>query len=117
MAMSMACKELLWIRNILVSIGLRVASPIKVYEDNQPAAELAKHAMSMKRSRHMDIAHHWIRHYVANKTIEIMYQHTSVQRADGMTKALTKGPYEKFQKYVVEDTRSNDDRKKDKKDE
>jgi len=105
MAMSMACKELRWTKNILLSIGLRVASPIEVYEDNQPAAELAKHAMSMKRSRHMDIAHHWIRHYVANGTIKIVYQHTSIQRADGMTKALAKGPFEKFAKYVVADTK------------
>ena len=52
----------------------------------------------MKRSRYMDIAHHWIRHYVANGTVKIVYQHTSIQRADGMTKALAKGPFEKFAK-------------------
>ena len=103
MAMSMAVKELLWVRNIMTSIGFKIKLPIQVKEDNQPAIELAENAMASKRTRGMDIKHHWIRHYVENGTIKIIYTHTSQQQADGMTKPLPKGPFLKFRDYVVTD--------------
>jgi len=106
-AMSMAVKELLWVRNILTSIGFKVKAPIQVREDNQPAIELAKNAMASKRTRGMDIKHHWIRHYVDNGAIEVVYTHTSQQKADGMTKSLPKGPFLKFRDYVVTDSTEN----------
>ena len=106
-AMSMAVKELLWVRNILTSIGFKVKAPIQVREDNQPAIELAKNAMASKRTRGMDIKHHWIRHYVDNGAIEVVYTHTSQQKADGMTKSLPKGPFLKFRDYVVTDSTKN----------
>ena len=102
-AMSMAVKELLWVRNIMTSIGFKIKSPIQVREDNQPAIELAENAMASKRTRGMDIKHHWIRHYVDNGSIKIVYTHTSQQQADGMTKPLPKGPFLKFRDYVVKD--------------
>ena len=106
-AMSMAVKELLWVRNILTSIGFKVKAPIQVREDNQPAIELAKNAMASKRTRGMDIKHHWIRHYVDNGAIEVVYTHTSQQKADGMTKSLPKGPFLKFRDYVITDSTKN----------
>ena len=44
----------------------------------------------------MDMAHHQIRHYVENGAMKIVYQHTSKQKADGMTKLRSKGQFEKF---------------------
>jgi hypothetical protein len=101
-AMLMAVKELLWVRNIMTSIGFKIKSLIQVREDNQPAIELAENAMASKRTRGMDIKHHWIRHYVDNGSIKIVYTHTS-QQADGMTKPLPKWSFLKFRDYVVKD--------------
>ena len=105
----MAAKELLWVRNILTSVGFKVKVPMKILEDNQPAIELAKNAMASKRTRGMDIKHHWIRHYIDNGAMTVEYIHTSLQKADGMTKALPKGPFLKFRDYVVTDCGSNDE--------
>ena len=105
MALSMAGKELLWVRNILNSIGIVLTTPIIIFEDNQPAIDLSENAMSSKRSRSIDIKHHWLRHYVSNSTLKLTYCHTKRQRADGMTKALTKGPFANFRDQVVSDSK------------
>jgi len=101
MALSMAGKELLWIRNILTSIGICLKTPIIVFEDNQPCIELAENAMSSKRSRHIDMKHHWLRYYVNNGIFKLTYCHTKLQKADGMTKPLPKGLFSEFRDYVV----------------
>ena len=105
MALSMAGKELLWVRNILNSIGIVLTTPIIIFEDNQPAIDISENAMSSKRSRSIDIKHHWLRHYVSNGTLKLTYCHTKRQRADGMTKALTKGPFANFRDQVVSDSK------------
>jgi hypothetical protein len=107
MALSMAMRELLWIRNILVSVGITLKQPIVVFEDNQPAIDLSENAMASKRSRSIDTKHHWIRHYVNNGTIKLSYIHTKRQRADGMTKVLPRGPFTEFRDYCVSDRRVN----------
>ena len=107
MTLSMAMRELLWIRNILVSVGITLKQPIVVFEDNQPAIDLSENAMASKRSRSIDTKHHWIRHYVNNGTIKLSYIHTKRQRADGMTKVLPRGPFTEFRDYCVSDRRVN----------
>ena len=96
-AMSMAVKELLWVRNIMMSICFKIKSLIQVREDNQPAIELAENAMASKRTRGMDIKHHWIRHYVENGTIKIVHTHitTTSRRYDETT---TKRPFLEIQR-------------------
>ena len=45
--------------------------------------------------------HHWLQYYVDNNVFKLKYCHTKMQKADGMTKPLPKGPLSEFRDIVV----------------
>lgn len=45
----------------------------KIYIDNKYAQELAKNLMFHKRTKHIDIRHHFIRKCMAMKEVELIY--------------------------------------------
>ena len=61
-ALSIAVKELIWVKMILETLGFQVEEPMIVYEDNQCALKVAKRPGAQKRTKHVDVRHHYIRH-------------------------------------------------------
>ena len=73
--------------------------PIKIYEDNKPCINLANQHAASKYTRHIGITHHFLRdHYHnGNKQFDVVYCcDVKLQREDGMTKPLARGPFETF---------------------
>jgi len=65
-----------------------VTSLIDMFCDNQCAMKLWKNAVCHKRSKHIDISHHFTRKLVERKEITIRYLQISVMPADVLTKIL-----------------------------
>ena len=104
MALAHIIKRLLWLLNILEAIpGQFVERPIKVYEDNKPCISLADQHAASKYTRHIGIAHHFLRDHChsGDRQFQVVYRDGKNQPADGMTKPLTRGPFEDFQDTVV----------------
>jgi len=59
-----------------------------LYIDNQSAIRLIKYPEFHKRTKYIDIRHHFIREKVEQGDIEVKYVPTDYQRADMLTKAL-----------------------------
>jgi hypothetical protein len=95
MAMTQAAKEAIWLLRLVHEIGLP-QTQITLYCDNQGAIALAHNPEHHVRTKHIDIAHHYIRDVVKNNIIKLVYIATEEQVADGLTKALCK---EKFQRF------------------
>jgi len=55
-----ACKEMLWMKNFLLELGVNQDKYV-VLCDNQSTIHLAKNPSFHSRSKHIDIRHHWIR--------------------------------------------------------
>ena len=75
MALAYITKRLLWILNMLEAVpGQFVAKPIKVHEDNKPCINLANQHATSKHTRHIGIAHHFLRdhYYSGNKQFELV---------------------------------------------
>ena len=89
MTLASALKQLLWIKQIFEKCGVKINKPILVHEDNEACIAVATNPMSQKRTRHIDIKHHFIRDYVSDETIKIVWCPTSEMLADIMTEALT----------------------------
>jgi len=92
--------EILSCRQFLRELGsfysLNTASDIfrvnysyaSLHNDNQGCLHLAAHPTSHKRTKHIDIRHHFIRELVENKIIKLHYIQTDKMLADIMTKGL-----------------------------
>ena len=81
-------------------LGRRIDMPMVIYEDNQGAIELTKNAKYHRRTKHIDISHHFIHERVMSKEIMVKYCPTGEMMADIMTKGLAKPCYEKLQKLL-----------------
>ena len=86
-----ATKEAIWLKNLLNQLLRPKDSDPKatvIFGDNQGAIALAKNAQFHARTKHMDIAHHFVREKVNDGTVDMQFVPTDKQMADGLTKAL-----------------------------
>ena len=65
-------------------------------EDNQGAIELSKNPRFHNRTKHIDVAYHFIREKVNDKSIDVKYCSTDQMLADVMTKSLPRQTFQKF---------------------
>ena len=103
MALSLAVKELIWIYMLLKTMRIPVEKPCVVYEDNRATIKIAENATAMRRTKHIDIRHHFLREHVENGIIKIIPVSTTEQRADAMTKVLGKELFIHFRDILTSD--------------
>ena len=100
-ALAHGLKELLWTKQIIEELGIKIRTPILVHEDNQTCIKIAENPMSQKRTRHMDIRYHFIRDFVQDKTIKLVYCQTDFQQADILTKPLARPAFERLRGHIM----------------
>ena len=93
MAAASTVKEALWLKILLNDLGCR-SGAVQLYADNQGTIKLLKHPIASKRSKHIDVMHHFARERVAMGDVKIDYCPTSKMVADVLTKALPKTSHE-----------------------
>ena len=84
-------------------MGISVRRPCVVYEDNSAALKIANNATAIKRTKHIDVRHHFLREHVKQGTITIVPVSTKEQLADIMTKVLGKELFLRFREYITSD--------------
>ena len=90
-ALSLAAKECVLIRRLYAEIsGQNNMDPTVFLEDNQACALWSKNPIHHARQKHIDICHHAIRDWVADKTMVVKYVRSSDQLADALTKPLAR---------------------------
>ena len=87
-ALSASAQEVIWLRRLVDSLGIRQDSPTHIYEDNQSAIEISKNPKHHDRTKHIDVCHHFVRERVAMNEIAVLYCPTDEMTADIMTKGL-----------------------------
>ena len=102
-ALSLAVKELIWLYLLLKSMGVCVRRPCIVHEDNTAAEKIANNSTSLKRTKHIDVRHHFLREHVEQGTIKIIHVATKKQLADVMTKVLGKEAFLHFRQFITSD--------------
>ena len=110
-ALSEAAKEIKFIYQILASMGLKVQTPIKVYVDNVGAMFMSENMTTSQRTRHVDIRYHYVREFVDENFLKIVFVKTENNVSDGFTKNLSGELYDKHtphhvvrKSYVMENT-------------
>ena len=72
-----------------------------IYEDNQGCIGLANNPVVHKRSKHIDIRHHFTREKVESGEVRLEYVATEHQLADLLTKALHRVRLEVLRSQVL----------------
>jgi hypothetical protein len=93
-ALSSAAKETIWLRTFLTELGFNQETTTKIEQDNQSAIMIANNPTNHGRTKHIDIAHHFIREAIDKKEIELHYVLTSEIITDILTKPLTRTKFE-----------------------
>jgi hypothetical protein len=93
--MSEAVKEIRFIYFHLKGMGVDFKLPIVVRCDNVGAIFMAENSSSGIRTRHIDTRYHFVREYVEDGLIKIVFVKSSINDADMFTKNLGKEEYEK----------------------
>ena len=90
----MAIKEVVYLRDALRRIGLPQAcasAPDRgttLYEDNQAAVAIVCSAAHREATKHMAIAHSFLRYHHEHGSVNVVDCYTHMQLADFLTKAL-----------------------------
>jgi hypothetical protein len=94
-AMASTASELIWVKQLLMDIGIETRDPMKIFCDNQAARHIALNPVFHERTKHIEVDCHIIREKVQSKEIETMYVKSGDQLADMFTKGLDPGVFER----------------------
>jgi transposase InsO family protein len=89
---SATSKEMTFVRNILMELGVKLSGPIYMGVDNTAAIKISEQRGVTKLTKHFDLAMHRIRDEVERQRLRCVFVDTYDQTADVLTKAL--GDYE-----------------------
>ena len=88
-ALSEAAKEVKFVFQVLQSMGVKVNLPIVVRVDNIGAIFIGTNVTVSQRSKHIDVRYHFVREYVQDGFIRIIFVRTKDNDADIFTKNLS----------------------------
>lgn len=96
LALSDAVKQALWFKTFFYELKIDYVKNIKINLDSQGANQLATNPVHHKRTKHIDIRHHFIREHIEKKSIKLNHVASEDNSADGFTKALTPEKHKNF---------------------
>jgi hypothetical protein len=94
-AAAMAAREALWLRQLLHEMHQSQKAAMPIYIDNQAAIVHLTNPMTTPKSKHIDIAFHFVRDHIYKGHLVFIFISTKHQVADVFTKALSKDSFRK----------------------
>ena len=91
-----ASREVVWLRRLLEEVECLCSGPTVLNVDNQSAIRLIKNPEFHKRTKHIDIQHHYVRELYESGEISVSYVSSEEQLADLFTKPLPRCTYERL---------------------
>ena len=84
-----AAKQVLWHRSLYSELNFLLPTTSTIFTDNQAAISISHHPEFHARTKHIDIAYHFLRDLISTGTINTVYVNTHENLADIFTKGLT----------------------------
>lgn len=94
--MAFTLKEILWLRGLLTSLGVKFTTPIPLYCDNKAAIHISTNPVFHERTKHVETDCHFVRDEIVKGTITTRYVSTNKQLAYIFTKTLGSREFEEF---------------------
>ena len=93
-AAALCCAQVLWIKQQLSDFGLKIEQ-VPIFCDNTSAINIVKNLVQHKRTKHVDIRHHFLRDNVEKGQISMNFCTTEEQIADIFTMSLAREHFER----------------------
>jgi hypothetical protein len=100
-AVSEVVKEISFLIQLLQGMNIKVDLPVKVHVDNVGAIWLANNRNTSERTKHVDIRAHFVREFIVDGRIEIVFVKSKDNDSDIFTKNLKSELYEIHKKKIV----------------
>lgn len=97
-ALSDCISECIFVKQFLEHLSIPIEN-FTVFEDNQACVKIAS-TFQTKRTKHVDVKHHFLRQHVLSGLVKLKYLPSECQLADGMTKALPSPSFHKFREKL-----------------
>ena len=81
--------EIMWLRQLLMEVGIETPIPTKLWYDNLATLHVASNPVFHERTKHIEIDCHFVREKIQFGLISIGYVKTGQQLGDIFTKALS----------------------------
>ena len=88
---------------LLNTMHIDVETPMMIWEDNRATINLATDASAAKRTKYIDVKHHFIREFYDEGLIDIKHIPTKSQTSDMLTKSLGRQLLTLFREKIVSD--------------
>ena len=89
-----AAKQVLWHRSLFTELEIKLPRTSTNFSDNQAAIAIAHHPEFHARTKHIDIAYHFLRDLVKSNILNLVYINTHENLADLFTKGLPKAVHQ-----------------------
>jgi hypothetical protein len=87
-AMASGLCELMWLRILLMELGLFDNTPLQLYCDNQATIRLVNNPVHHDRTKHIEIDRHFIKEKIDGGLIRVQFVRSGEQIADMLTKGV-----------------------------
>ena len=94
-AVSEVCGDVLFMKMILEFLGLLIEKPVIIHCDNVGAIFLGNNAKASLRTKHIDVRYHFVREYIVDGTVEVMFVGSEDNDADIFTKNVGNEVFER----------------------
>jgi hypothetical protein len=94
-------KEVIWLKGLLMELGLNVQMNIVVYCDNQSTISISNNGLTSERTKHIDVQYKFIKYFINNGLVKPVWISTDKQQADILTKQLTTPLFTQFRKLLM----------------
>jgi hypothetical protein len=105
-ALSEVAKEAIFAKQVIESMGIEIIFPITIHVDNVGAIYLANNYATSQRTKHIDIRTHFVREFIEDGIIKIVFVRTDDNDADIFTKNTSE---ELFTKHSGKNVRMMDE--------
>ena len=89
-------KQVLWQRSLFTELDFPLPTTSTIFTDNQASISISHHPESHSRTKHIDIAHYFLRDLISAGILNTIYVNTRENLADMFTKALPRELHEDF---------------------
>ena len=86
---SEVCAEIIFIRHLLNLLGVKINYPIRVQCDNVGAIFLSYNKKNSNRTKHIDIGAQFVRQYVEDGIVKVLFVQSVENKADTFTKNVS----------------------------
>ena len=87
--MAQSVSEIMWIRQLLIEVGIETSVPAKLWCDNQAAIHIASNPVYHEQTKHIEIDCYFVHKKIQLGLISTRHVKTKEQLGDILTKPLS----------------------------